>query len=89
MPLRKGAKRPAVHDADRPRVHKDIHPHAVDVRWSKPRPPKHDGKETLVQRPHTAEEAVYVETGDGRHVWVNPGEVAYVAQKAAKQAEAA
>ena len=72
-------------DANRPRVHPELDADADPaIRWASPQPPAHGGEEVLVQRPHDAAEAVYV---DG--VWISPGEVAYVSKKQATKVEKA
>lgn len=73
-------KKQPLHEADRPRVHKDLRADAAEIRWTHPGPPLRPGGDTLVQVPHAAQEAIRV---DG--IWIAPGEFAHVPADEAKR----
>lgn len=78
-----------VDQVDRPKLHPDAHADAdPSLRWTTPNPPRHEGREKLVTRPHGAAGAVYVRTGHGdRRIWISPGETAYASVAEAKAVE--
>lgn len=66
-------------DVDRPRVHPDVDPNALELDWAKPKPPKHVGDERLIKmKPEVDAERI-------NGVWVNPDETAWVRTSEAKR----